>query len=87
VREAAEMNYRLSIFYGQDERLDAAEQSIVAAIRLGERTSGLDELEIADYREQYAAVLAQLGRTEEAAAQIEVVKAIWERSGVPRDDL
>ena len=86
-REVAEMRYRLSIFLAQEGRFIEAEENIVAALRTAEKTTDMDELEIADYREQYAVILAELDVPVQAAVQLAEVKRIWRESGAPRDDL
>jgi tetratricopeptide (TPR) repeat protein len=86
-RESAEMRYRLSVFYAGNGQYEKAEDSLIAALHAAEGTTEVCDLEIADFREQYAEILTALGRHEEAAAQIAEVKRIWQDSGVRRDDL
>ncbi len=86
-REIAEMRYRLSIFYAQESRYEIAGANVSAALHAAERTADLDELEMADFREQYATILVELGRRDEAEVQLSEVRRIWEESGVPRGDL
>jgi tetratricopeptide (TPR) repeat protein len=86
-RETAEMRYRMSIFYASCARYTEAEESLISAFLAAEHTTEIDDLELADYREQYSRILTALGRNKEAAAQIAEVKRIWEDSGAPRDDL
>ncbi len=86
-REAAEMRYRFSIFLAQKARFAEAEENIVAALKAGENTCDLDDLEIADYREQYASILTALDKPLKAIAQLAEVKRLWRESGASRDDL
>jgi tetratricopeptide (TPR) repeat protein len=76
-REAAEMRYRYSIYCAQESRFEEAEANARAALDHAALTTDLDELEIADYREQYASVLTALGREQEATEQLGLVEAIW----------
>ncbi|HLJ54584.1 MAG TPA: tetratricopeptide repeat protein [Chthonomonadaceae bacterium] len=87
LREVAELRYRLSIFLSQEARFAEAEQSVVAAIEAAERSGDVDPLEIADYREQYAAILNGLGLRLQADVQLSEVRRAWRESGAPRDDL
>lgn len=86
-REAAEMRFRRSIYYAQEQRYEEAETDIVRALREAEEAADLDALEIADYREHYASLLSRAGRSGEAASQFAEVKRLWEESGGTRDDL
>lgn len=86
-REIAEMQYRRSIFYSQDGRHARAEDCVLAALDAAAQTDGLDALEVADFREQYAAVLEALGKTQDAERERAEVRRIWADAGAPRDDL
>lgn len=86
-REIAEMRYRFSIFLAQRERFVEAEESIVEALCVAEKAEDVDALEIADYREHYATILAEVGLPLKSAVQLAEVKRIWREAGAPRDDL
>ena len=86
-RESAEMHYRFSIYLFNAGRFAEAEKSIVTALRAADKADDVDELEIADYREQYAAILTKLDLPLQASVQLAKVKQAWEACGAPREDL
>jgi tetratricopeptide (TPR) repeat protein len=86
-RALAELLFRLSLFYSQEERYLESEACLFKTLAATEKTTEVYDLEIADYREQYAAILTEMGREKEAREQIAIVKRIWENAGSPREDL
>lgn len=86
-RILAEMRYRLSLFYSQQERYPESEDCLLKTLTAAEQTPEVYDLDIADYREQYAFILSEMGREREAQQQLAVVKSLWQHAGTPRDDL